>query len=46
MYELQKHYDEVKGIVITPRTSPRLYLGDAQEHYRLNMMLEMDEWKE
>jgi len=23
-------------LVITPRNSPRLYLGDAQEHYKLN----------
>jgi len=32
--------------VITPRNSPRLYLGDAREHYKLKKMLEMDEWKE
>jgi len=31
---------------ITPRNSPRLYLRDAQEHYKLNKMFEMDEWKE
>ena len=31
--------------VITPRNSPRLYLRDAQEHYKLNKMLDkmMDE---
>ena len=32
--------------VIIPRNSPSLYLEDAQEHYKLNKMLEMDEWKE
>jgi len=32
--------------VITPRNSPRLYLGDAREHYKTQQKLEMDEWKE
>jgi len=31
---------------ITLRNSLRLYLRDAREHYNLNKMLEMDEWKE
>ena len=34
------------GPIITPINAHRLYLTDAREHYKLNKMLEMDEWKE
>ena len=35
-----------KDLLSPPRSSPRLYLRYAREHYKLNKMLEMDEWKE
>ena len=48
-YHMYKFLEEAaKGSVITPRNSPRLYLRDARENYKLNIKCwkMVDEWKE